>query len=395
MSSHIKKAFVIRLGAIGDILISSPVLRALKNDGYHVTLLCKKHAPWLLRNTGLVDEYVFWTKEHDAEAMKRAKGDETMMFTEADGLALEMGRARGVDVNLSLSGVIEGPCLRKVYEFSPEFVHTHPMGKIRYNTVGHGNKDWKPPEKNHAQVMLEYAGYPDADKRPAWTVSRDEVKWQRKKFKKWNISDKHFVIIYQLSGSGIAKTWPYAKEFCELVRRYMPRARIITLGIGMDELLEIGWAEYMPWVVPFATNRCPAEKGEILTDEETGEEYQDYQYVRRPMTFRQDGALVNAADLYVGPDTSFLHVAGALGVPNVPLYTITDHTMIGKYYAHTYPVHSPVSCHPCGKLVTDCDKGPTGAALCMEGIRPESVLKQTMEVYKKWQDQAGRERIPA
>lgn len=378
---RVKTAFVIRLGAIGDVVLVTPVLAALKRDGYHVTMLAKPHARWLLKGSGLVDAWVMADDAFEAEVTRRAGGEEGRHVEAAFAYSRELGA--GHDRIVDLAGVIEGKAMVKVWEFSPEFARQSGVEKY----AGHGiAADFKPPATNHVDMLLEAAGFdpaviPDEQKRPVWRVSPDERAWARKKFKKWGIGRDNFTVVYQLSGSGISKTWPYYRELCLALGRAIRGVRIILLGIGDEGVLTCGWSERMPWVIPFAEGRCPSA---AVTDE-SGKTV-DYTYIRNPQTFRQDGALVEAADLYIGPDTSFLHVAGALGTPNVPLLTVTSHQHISKYYRDSYPVESPAPCSPCGLLVTDCHKGATGAAVCMEQIKLPMVMGKVLEAHEKWRD---------
>ncbi len=379
-----RTAFVIRLGAIGDIVLVTPVLAALKRDGYRVVMLAKDHARWLLRGTGLVDEWVIADAAFETEVTRRAGGDEGMHVDRAFEYSRELAAASGAERVIDLAGVIEGKAMVKVWEFSEFFAKASGIEKH----AGHGvAKDFRPPNVNHVDMLLEAAGYdpatiPDEQKRPVWRVSPDEKKWAVKKFKKWGIGPDNFTIVYQLTGSGIAKTWPYYRELCMALGKSLRGVRVILLGIGDEGVLAMGWPQQMPWVIPFAATRAP----EVVVRDEAGQVV-NYAYDRNPATFRQDGALIAASDLYIGPDTSFLHVAAALETPTIPLLTVTSHTHISKYYAHSHPVESPAPCSPCGLLVTDCHKGErTGAAVCMEQITLQMVLNKVTEVYREWLD---------
>ena len=380
-----KRAFVIRLGAIGDIVLVTPVLAALKREGYHVTLLCKPHAPWLLKHAGLVDVYVFADRAFEDEITRRIAGDEGARVATAQVYAHEL--AAGYDRVVDLVGIVEGKLMVKVWEFSEEFAK---KSEEIEKHAGHGVA-FVPPDVNHVDALLDAAGFESAAmpveyKRPVWRVSHDERHWARKKLRRWGVTDHDFLVVYQLTGSGIAKTWPFAEQFCGGLKRRAPETKIILLGIGDDEALTWGWSERMPWVIPFAADRCPAQ----AQRDDSGRTV-DYTYIRNPMTFRQDGALVGEAACYVGPDTSFLHVAGALSVPCVPLLTVTSHRHISLYYSGARPIQSPVACSPCGKLVTDCHRGErTGAARCMEAIQPQIVVNETMEVYEQWRTKRSR-----
>ena len=52
-----ERLLTIRLGAVGDTLITSPLYRLLKEDGYHVTVYMKQRMAACLKNCPHIDEY--------------------------------------------------------------------------------------------------------------------------------------------------------------------------------------------------------------------------------------------------------------------------------------------------------------------------------------------------
>jgi ADP-heptose:LPS heptosyltransferase len=90
------------------------------------------------------------------------------------------------------------------------------------------------------------------------------------------------------------------------------------------------------------------------------------------LDLRQFAAVLAHAGLFVSVSTGPMHLAGAVGVPTVPLYGPTDleieATRFCPYGTLTLPVRSPVRC-PCPSS-RSCTE-----PVCMTGLRPDLVLQ--------------------
>jgi heptosyltransferase-3 len=100
-------------------------------------------------------------------------------------------------------------------------------------------------------------------------------------------------------------------------------------------------------------------------------------------------ALIAAARLYVGPDTSVTHLAAATGCPTVALYGPTDPRLWGPWPAHGLPtpwaaagtvqqrrnvwlVQNPLPCLPCQQ--EGCDRHLESRAQCLDELTLTQVL---------------------
>ena len=100
-------------------------------------------------------------------------------------------------------------------------------------------------------------------------------------------------------------------------------------------------------------------------------------------------ALLRAARLYVGPDTSVTHLAAASGCPTVALFGPTDPRLWGPWPARGLPtpwaasgtiqrrhnvwlVQNPLPCLPCQH--EGCDSRLDSRAQCLDELSPRQVL---------------------
>jgi heptosyltransferase-3 len=122
------------------------------------------------------------------------------------------------------------------------------------------------------------------------------------------------------------------------------------------------------------------------------EVWRDLPQVRRldgQLLWPEIAALIAAAKLYVGPDTSVTHLAAATGCPTVALYGPTDPRLWGPWPAHGLPtpwaaagtvqqrrnvwlVQNPLPCLPCQQ--EGCDRHRASRAECLDELTPAQVL---------------------
>lgn len=107
------------------------------------------------------------------------------------------------------------------------------------------------------------------------------------------------------------------------------------------------------------------------------------------VTFRQRAALVETCDCFLGPDSSLVHVAGAMKVPAVALYGPFPWQVRTAYNPTTHALtrKEGFSCSPCfhhavgrKQFPANCptkDKGFCGA---LDAIKPESIVAKIEEI---------------
>ena len=102
-------------------------------------------------------------------------------------------------------------------------------------------------------------------------------------------------------------------------------------------------------------------------------------------TIDESSVLIHNMDLFIGPDTSFLHLASCMKIPTVGLFGATERKFFYPFFHKEYIVDSPagMDCMPCypGPNGGSCkSKGP---GPCMEQITPTEVMEKIKQVLKK------------
>ncbi len=99
------------------------------------------------------------------------------------------------------------------------------------------------------------------------------------------------------------------------------------------------------------------------------------------MNLRQLKALAQKCDLIVTNDSGPMHIVTTTDTPIISIFGPTDPFLCGPTSKYSYVINKNPGCGPCFRgdvfpnIITKCDKNPT----CMEMVKPEEVLELVKE----------------
>ena len=99
----------------------------------------------------------------------------------------------------------------------------------------------------------------------------------------------------------------------------------------------------------------------------------------KDLSIRDTSALINCMDLMITPDSALLHIAGALGVKTVSIWAGVDSNARINYYPNTIAVHTNLPCYPCWYNDNVCKKTYT----CIKSIQTAEVLEAVKQLLKQ------------
>ena len=382
-----KRALVVRYGAIGDVIQSTPVFKKLKEEGYHVTFNCSQQAKEVIKENPNVDEIAVQIKDY---------------IPNVDNNLLNYWNelAKGYDKFCNLTGACEGELLTPdsiIAQFHKDLKSKHPeLSEQESYTIAFNEAvkscQVKAGSTNYYDKHLEKAGYSDQGLNGELYFSQAEeimAKGFREKYA------NRFVILWAVSGSSYHKIFPYFDETVKELCVKNPDVLVISVGDAMAQLLERApSAKYLP--------RCGQ------------------------WTLRTSMLMTKYADLVIGPETGILNAAGCYDTPKIPLLSHSSHDNFCKYFKNDYCLApEDVPCYPCHmlhyvhtpgpELCVSCNgitheeakgpqpqkfktggfwtcpygEGPKGEMypICALGISQKRVLGRIQEVYSRWKAQ--------
>ena len=315
-----KSVCVVRYGAFGDMIQTSSVLPALKEQGYHITVNVTPYGERVIRTDPHVD-CVFIQENDQVPNQELPEYWETL--------------SRHFDKFINLSESIERSLLAVEGEKS---FNWHP--KFRDMVMGIDYLD-----ATHAIADCE--NYP---KSPKFYPTDGERKWAKEYRRKF----KGKVIMWALSGSAVHK---YYQRMDEVIARLMlsTDVHIVTVGDKSCVLLESAWIN---------EKRVIRKSGK--------------------WSIRETLAFMQQCDVVVGTETGVMNAASFEPMKKVIMLSHSSPKNLGGSWRNTAvitPKDCPCySCHILhyGWATCHYDK-ETGGALCMAKTEPDDVYRAIVE----------------
>jgi len=308
-----KRALVVRYGAIGDFIQTVPVLRKLKEEGYHVTLNCSEVGREVLKNCPYVDELAIQIRDYVPNKGTisgplwdywKELGSKYDKFVNLTGAAEET-----LLVPDSRLMVMMDQLRQKHDGLSEENQFFNAIRAVRMQ-VGEGNY-----YDNH----LAKAGYADRGMNGELFFSEQEECMAQ------GFRDKYagrFLVMWVLSGSSYHKRYPYFQQVAqELV---VKNPDILLISVGDPECALLERAE---------SNRYLPRSGK--------------------WQLRTSLVMTKYVDLVIGPETGILNAAGCFDTPKITMLSHSSHENLCKYWKNDFcisPKQEDVFCHPCHVL---------------------------------------------
>ena len=322
------KILITRLGAIGDMIMVTPLLRLLKQAGNHVTLNCKKYSKAVLKCNPYIDEFIVH--------------DDSIPIEKLDAHLDEL--ARGYDRHINLTGSIENALLVTSHQEESKWSHA---------------KRHRELNRNYYDEMLVLGGRDEKGLNGELYFSPVEKMRAREEMKKYK---GKFVILWSLSGSSHHKSWPMAEQAARSFLDAYEDVVIITVGDDLCRLLE--------WEHPRTIQRSGKwilRKSLIMT------KYAD-------LVIGTETGILNAAGCFSTPKVILLSHSSK--------ENLSKHW---RNCTSIEPDVECYPCHKLHFSLGTCvlDKG-TKTPICMTSVAPATVLNGIQDYYDEWRNCHGR-----
>jgi ADP-heptose:LPS heptosyltransferase len=334
-----KRVCIVRYGAFGDMIMITPLIRAWKNKGYHVTVNCTSYSKSMLNHNPFVDNIICQEREGIPNPQLGEYWD--LWKPEYDEF-----------VNLSES--IEGKLL--AVEGRAEFYSPKSF------------RQWRGSGKNYYDFTMELGGCKGEIPSPRGELyfSPEEERWARDIRKQYK---SKFLILYSLTGSSFHKIYGLFEPVMTDWLNAHPNSVMITCGDQMGRLLE------------FDHPRLVKMAGAV--------------------DIRKIMCLTQHVDLVMGPETGILNAAGCFETPKIVMMSHSAPEDLTKHWLNTQaltPDPEIAKCFPCKQLHYSRESCPTaavrndttleiiaeGPVCAMGAVSGEVVHAAITKVYTPW-----------
>ena len=329
-------ACIVRYGAFGDQVIITPLIRALKDDGYHVTLNISSNSADVLKYNPYIDNLVLQEKD-------------VIFNPELGAYWNEWGPEYDKYINLCES--VEGTLLKV-------------EGRADFYTTSDYRR--KAGAVNYIKHTLALGGYPDADPSLDMFFSRKE---EKKFLKDWNIINNKFRIVWVLKGSSFHKAYPLAQAVLQQWLKDKPDVLVFQVGGDDAKPYEISHPQAVTTIGQWDIRKSmlSTKFADCVVGPETG--------------------VMNAAGAFKTPKILMLSHSTPFNICDTWDNTIalTPNTEVAVCYPCHQMHYSMESC-PLAQLVDDkSDKVcATGPVCSMGAISADDMVNALDTVYKKW-----------
>ncbi|HKX37649.1 MAG TPA: glycosyltransferase family 9 protein [Burkholderiales bacterium] len=338
--SDVRNLLCVRLDSIGDVLMTTPAIRACKETfGCRVTLLTSQAGAAAARHVPEVDEILTfaapWMKvaqpEDDAALiaeLKKRAFDAAVIFTVYSQSPLPAAYA------CYLAGIPRrlAHCHENPYHLLTEWLpDPEPAGRVRH-------------EVQRQLDLVAAVGARTGDERLSFAVPS----WARERVRRLMEPLRGPTVVVHVGASAASRRYPpgqYAQAVDLLVRRTGCVA-IFTGDAGEEGLVQ--------------------SVREAMTQP-------SHSFVGR-LELAELAALIAQADLLISNNTGPAHIAAAVGTPLVELYALTNpqHT---PWLVESRVLYHDVPCRNCYKSVC-----PAGHHDCLKRVPPERVADAAQEL---------------
>jgi heptosyltransferase-1 len=345
-ASH--RILIMRAGAFGDILMGTPLLAALRQayPEAHLTWVSEHNHVQAIDANPYIDEIVSWDGAYWKRMLRHGLAPLWLARALAFGVAL---RSRRYDVFVSFQPE-EWPLLTLgtgartrigVFDtFRRYYDGSHHLHYRKHYTHSYAEPGLPTHRADQYLLPLHALGIEASpSQKMSMGFTADDAAVAERWLRWQGLSAGERYAVFVPGTSWPTKSWPleqYAALADDLARDH--NCRIVLMGGKADRApLEEVAARMQTHVVTFAST----------------------------LTFRQSASLVSRAALLVSGDTGPMHMAAALGTPQIALFGPTAE-WYGPRGGHSLTLSRPVPCGPCDKK--HCAEIGEDKHRCLTGI---------------------------
>ncbi|MBI4843553.1 MAG: putative lipopolysaccharide heptosyltransferase III [Nitrospirae bacterium] len=375
MFKEINKILVIKLRHIGDVLLSVPAVRALKESfpAAKVSVLVNSGTEDVLAGNPLIDELIIFHRE--------TKGLPAWKRLPKEAGFLRMLRSKGFDMTVDLTGGDRAAVASFVsgakYRIGMKSAKGLPGKKYFYtHTAG-------PDQKNHAVLqnleILKKSGMEASNVSVDFFVPPDAREKIKEIFKKNNISERDRIVHMHPTSRWLFKCWK-DEYMAETIEWLIENGMKIILT-SSPEKKELEKAEH---IVSLASSRIAGHGSRLIS-------------LCGRTSIKELGAISEMSALFFGVDSAPMHIAAALNTPVVALFGPSGAFNWGPWDNKQQSITTPYSnrnglqafgmhtviqksdgCIPCGKDGCEGSK----KSRCLDEITPDEVKAVLAEKLK-------------
>jgi ADP-heptose:LPS heptosyltransferase len=315
-----KKILVIKLRAIGDVVLSTIVLENLQRafPKAKIDFLTEKPAQGVVEDNKYINSVIVLDRNHIASLPLVKRLLATMTF-------LKKLSSSSYDLVFDFFGNPRSAFLTMITHAGVRVGYDFRIRRLAYNVVVTSRADQVHEAEFHLDA-LKVLGIPIVSKKLSFSLPKSALGFAREFWQSHKLNGK-FVVAINFGGGWSAKRWP--------MERFAVLSDELVSKLGAEIVIVWGPGEYDH---ALKLKSLMAEQSHILP----------------PSDLKQLGAVFKMCNLTVSTDSGPMHISAAVGTPTVGIFGPTNSDLQGPYGdQHDVAKKDDLDCLGCN--LVECD----------------------------------------
>lgn len=330
-----KRILVIKIGAIGDVILAVPSLRAIRNSFpcAFITVLIGAESRHVLKRCPYIDELILYDRKGNDEGLRGLTKISNTVKRKAFDMSLDFQNNRASHIIAWLGAIPDRFGYRN-----------NKFGFLLNHGLRHLKIDAGPVEEQFRVLKRSGINTIGASKRlEVWPIKEDSLYVENLLKKEW-VRENQILVGINIGSSWKTKTWPL-KNLARLSDMLAAKdIRVLITGSKKETSL--------------AEDVIKLTHSKVIN-------------VTGKTTLTQLAALIKRCKMFITGDSSPMHIASAMDVNFIALFGPTDPRRHFEPTSKGIVIQKKVNCGPCYKA--ECKK-----PICMEKISVDEVFKLVM-----------------
>lgn len=343
------KILVIRTDRVGDVVLSTPVLKALRENypSAHIAIMVSPYTREIVEGNPYIDEVITYDKDKEDKGLIRFWKFVAALRKKRFDLAIVLHTKKRTNLITYFANI---PRRIGYRDKNFGFLLTDKIEDARPLGLKH--------EVDYCLAVLDKLGIKAKDKTTYVAIKKEDLVWARNFLEAGGISKNDIIVCLHPGASCVSKRW-LGMRFIELADKLVEKyyAKIILIASGSD--------------VKIAEDIAKNIKGEVLN-------------LAGKTNLSRLAAVLKRSQLFISNDSGPVHIASAVGTPVISIFGRNQAGLspvrwgpIGKLDRY---LHKDVGCAVC--LAHNCKIGFE----CLKAITVDDVLGEVdsiLEITKK------------
>ncbi len=339
-----KRILVVRTDRIGDVILSTPVLKALRKNypSAFISVMISPYTKDVVEGNPYIDEVIIYDKDNKHKSWRRSIEFARRLKKRDFDLALILHPTNRVHIVTFLAGI-------------PRRVgYNHKLGFLLTDKIKHTKQSGLKHETEYTLDLLKPLGITASDNKLFIPLKDDAEEWARAFLKNEGLDRGNKILAINPGASCVSKIWP-VERFAEAADRLIEENHFKVIIVGGLTDLSIAQS-----VISRMRNPIVDLAGKT--------------------TISQLASLIKRCSIFISNDSGPVHIASAVGTPVISIFGRSQKGLgplrwapVGKTSVF---LHKPAGCIEC--LAHNCHR----EFICLKNITVDDLIREVRRLTK-------------